>query len=229
MSSSSRIGYPQICVYPLVCLDIDNVSDKAPLPGQGAWKVHNVSALLAPQIPWSEEAEKGSTRHLVPGGGLYQIHCQPLNTHGGKHRSGCAQKDTFFYRFEDIAERSLYGFKPFRVLGSPQSLNEASERGFYSMANTYRLDAGSQIFGDVSAVFSSKLMRKSALVSALDGQDRAIVIAESLARVVAARFESLAVIGGYISPPNRQRIQSSPHRPCVQVPRFECAIGIHFA
>ena len=107
--------------------------------------------------------------------------------------------DTFFYRFEDIAERSLYGFKPFGVLGSPQSLSEAAERGFYAMANTYRLDAGSQIFGDVSAIFSSKLMRKSALVSALDGRDRAIVIAESLARVVVARFESLAVIGGHIS------------------------------
>ena len=28
---------------------------------------------------------------LCSAGGLYQIHCQSLNTHGGKHRSGGAQ------------------------------------------------------------------------------------------------------------------------------------------
>ena len=31
------IRYPQTCVYPHVCLGIDNVSGKAPLPGQRIW------------------------------------------------------------------------------------------------------------------------------------------------------------------------------------------------
>ena len=34
----------------------------------------------------------GSTRYLVLRGGLYQIHWQALNTHGGKRRTGGAQR-----------------------------------------------------------------------------------------------------------------------------------------
>ena len=50
-------------------------------------------ALLALQIPWDEE-QRGrggvSTRYLVPGGGLYQIHCQSRDR-GLSNRSGGAQ------------------------------------------------------------------------------------------------------------------------------------------
>ena len=31
------IGHPQTCVYAHVCLQIDNVSGKAPFLGQGVW------------------------------------------------------------------------------------------------------------------------------------------------------------------------------------------------
>ena len=40
---------PQTCVYPDVCLGIAHVSGKGPLPGQGVWQIHNVSALFAPR------------------------------------------------------------------------------------------------------------------------------------------------------------------------------------
>ena len=42
-------GDPQTCVYPDVCLGIAHVSGKAPLPAQGVWQIHNVSALFALQ------------------------------------------------------------------------------------------------------------------------------------------------------------------------------------
>ena len=32
-----------------------------------------------------------STRFIAPGGGLYQIQCQSVNTHRGKHRPGGAR------------------------------------------------------------------------------------------------------------------------------------------
>ena len=46
-----------------------------------------------------------STRPLVPGEGLYQIHGQSLNTHRGKHRSGGAQHEDFSDLFLGIALR----------------------------------------------------------------------------------------------------------------------------
>ena len=46
----------------------------------------------------------------------------------------------------------------------------------------------------------------------IDGRNRAIVIAESLASL-SLRFESLAFVGGHISP---QNTEISPHRPCVR-------------
>ena len=49
------IGHPQTCVYPDVCLGIAHVSGKVPLPGQGVWQIHNVSAPFALQIPWGDK------------------------------------------------------------------------------------------------------------------------------------------------------------------------------
>ena len=90
--SSLKLGHPQTCVYPDVCLGIAHVSGKGPLPGQGVWQLHNVSALFALQIPWRKgQIHCVSARPLVPGEGLYQIHGQSLNTHRGKHRSGGAR------------------------------------------------------------------------------------------------------------------------------------------
>ena len=51
----------------------------------------------------------------------------------------------------------------------------------------------------------------------LDGRNRAIVIAESLARVIAA-IRIATCVGGHISPRN---IEISPHRPLSVVLRFE--------
>ena len=46
---SVRIGHPQTCVYPDVCLGIAHVSGEVPLSGQGVWQIHNVSAPFAPR------------------------------------------------------------------------------------------------------------------------------------------------------------------------------------
>ena len=54
----------------------------------------------------------------------------------------------------------------------------------------------------------------------LDGRNRAIVIAESLARVIAAIRTSLAFVGAHISP---QNTGLGPHRPCV------CCVAIRIA
>ena len=48
-------------------------------------------------------------------------------------------------------------------------------------------------------------------VPSLDGRNRAIAIAESLARVSAAISKSLGLVGGHIS---LQNTEISPHRPC---------------
>ena len=47
----------------------------------------------------------------------------------------------------------------------------------------------------------------------LDGRNRAIVIAVSLAIELSLRFESLAFVGSHISLENTE---ISPHRPCVR-------------
>mmetsp|Transcript_21217 Transcript_21217/g.48722 ORF Transcript_21217/g.48722 Transcript_21217/m.48722 type:complete len:644 (+) Transcript_21217:56-1987(+) len=70
--------------------------------------------------------------------------------------------------FVDKAELMQYHLKPFKNQSEAADLDEAMERGFYAMMNLHHVDTGSTLFGDVSAVFSTKFMRKSALVSAVD-------------------------------------------------------------
>ena len=88
------LGHPQACVYPYVCLEIDNVSGKAPLPGQGVGRYTE----SLPCSPFRVLGAKSKGKEIsclgggVLGRGLYQIQCQSLNTHGNKHRSGCAQR-----------------------------------------------------------------------------------------------------------------------------------------
>ena len=63
------------------------------------------------------------------------------------------------------------------------------------------------------------------LISGLDGQNRAIVIAESLARVIIAIRNRQRFVGGHISP---QNTGISPHRPCVRCAAdLNRAIGVH--
>ena len=59
----------------------------------------------------------------------------------------------------------------------------------------------------------SEMLCKAESPPNIDGRHRAIVIAESLARVIAAMLESLAFVGGHISP---QNTGMSPRRPCVR-------------
>ena len=68
--------------------------------------------------------------------------------------------------------------------------------------------------------FYQKLRRSKRKTAVhLDGQNRAIVIAESLARVIAA------IVGGHIFP---QNTGTSPLRPCVRCAAIRiAAIGVH--
>ena len=88
-----------------MCLGIAHVSGKAPLSGQGASQIHNVSAPFALQIPWGEKGQIHcvSARPLVPREGLHKIHGQSLNTHWGKHRSGGAQHKALGLYFHSAA------------------------------------------------------------------------------------------------------------------------------
>mmetsp|Transcript_9318 Transcript_9318/g.16820 ORF Transcript_9318/g.16820 Transcript_9318/m.16820 type:complete len:636 (+) Transcript_9318:41-1948(+) len=70
--------------------------------------------------------------------------------------------------FVDLAERGQYHLKEFKNGSEAADLDEASERGLYAMMNLHQVDTGSPLFGDVSAVFSSSFMRKTALISAVD-------------------------------------------------------------
>eukprot|EP00928_Gymnodinium_smaydae_P088002 TRINITY_DN72164_c0_g1_i1.p1 TRINITY_DN72164_c0_g1~~TRINITY_DN72164_c0_g1_i1.p1 ORF type:complete len:627 (-),score=87.41 TRINITY_DN72164_c0_g1_i1:256-2136(-) len=89
--------------------------------------------------------------------------CREGGPFGSKGRS---TKDG--WQMEDTAETRLYGLRPFSAPGSPATLAEAAERGPYALVNNMLFDAGSPIFGSVSAVFSAKAMRRTALLSAID-------------------------------------------------------------
>lgn len=74
----------------------------------------------------------------------------------------------YFWQFEDTAEMALYGLKPFKKFGEPETLAETAERGVYSLVNLFLIDQGSPLFGDVSAVFSMAAVKSRALISAVD-------------------------------------------------------------
>lgn len=69
---------------------------------------------------------------------------------------------------QDDAETKIYGLRPFSKRGKPANFSEASERGPYCAVNTLRIDSGSPLYGDVSAVFSPTRMRDINLISAVD-------------------------------------------------------------
>ena len=78
------IGHPQTCVYPDVCLAARGLVD--------------TQSVCPPalQIAWDKEEWGGaSTKDIAAGGGLYQIQCQSVNTHRGKHRPGGARFKPF--------------------------------------------------------------------------------------------------------------------------------------
>jgi len=68
----------------------------------------------------------------------------------------------------DNAEMHSYDLKPFAAVGDPKNMSEASERGAYCVVNNLQVDAGSPLYGDVSAVFSQQAVRRTALLSAID-------------------------------------------------------------
>eukprot|EP00439_Symbiodinium_sp_Y106_P073707 s1862_g13.t4 len=78
------------------------------------------------------------------------------------------KNNTEAFLMQDRAETFQYELKPFRVPGAPATLIEAGERPVYSMVNLNMIDAGSPLYGDVSAVFSNKHILNSTLLSSVD-------------------------------------------------------------
>jgi len=68
----------------------------------------------------------------------------------------------------DDIETGVYGARPFEHHGKPKDLREAAERAPYFAVNLRRVDAGSPLYGDVSAVLAPRLARASSAVSAVD-------------------------------------------------------------
>ncbi|CAE7788714.1 unnamed protein product [Symbiodinium sp. CCMP2456] len=78
------------------------------------------------------------------------------------------KNNTEAFLMQDQAETFQYELKPFRVPAAPATLIEAGERPVYSMVNLNMIDAGSPLYGDVSAVFSNKHILNSTLLSSVD-------------------------------------------------------------
>ncbi|CAK9098068.1 unnamed protein product, partial [Durusdinium trenchii] len=99
-------------------------------------------------------------------------HTDPIDAETVKADGQChgsaIQNSTQGWVMQDQAEVSEYGLKPFQKQGAPSSLDEAAERPVYSLMNNNLIDQGSPIYGDVSAVFSSKYIHGGALLSAVD-------------------------------------------------------------
>jgi len=93
---------------------------------------------------------------------------------------------------QDDVETKIYGLRPFSKRGKPSNLSEASERGPYCAVNSLRVDAGSPLYGDVSAVFSPKRMREISLLSAVDtGSFEGMCNSSSASRARHAYLQSL--------------------------------------
>mmetsp|Transcript_25279 Transcript_25279/g.41153 ORF Transcript_25279/g.41153 Transcript_25279/m.41153 type:complete len:597 (+) Transcript_25279:3-1793(+) len=86
----------------------------------------------------------------------------------GKCHGIAVQNNTDNWRMQDHAETYEYALKPFQKVGAPKSMEEADERPVYSLVNNNLIDQGSPIYGDVSAVFSSKFIAGGAVLSAMD-------------------------------------------------------------
>eukprot|EP00658_Telonema_sp_P-2_P053687 TRINITY_DN4228_c0_g1_i5.p1 TRINITY_DN4228_c0_g1~~TRINITY_DN4228_c0_g1_i5.p1 ORF type:complete len:348 (-),score=79.69 TRINITY_DN4228_c0_g1_i5:831-1874(-) len=69
---------------------------------------------------------------------------------------------------QDDVETQIYGLKAFSHRGTPASIEEAHERGVYNIVNTARVDMGSVLYGDVSAVLSREYIGRMTLLSAVD-------------------------------------------------------------
>ncbi|CAE7261390.1 unnamed protein product [Symbiodinium necroappetens] len=78
------------------------------------------------------------------------------------------KNNTEAFLMQDRAETIQYELKPFRMPAAPATLIEAGERPVYSMVNLNMIDAGSPLYGDVSAVFSNKHILNSTLLSSVD-------------------------------------------------------------
>lgn len=73
-----------------------------------------------------------------------------------------------WWSIQDDVETKLYGLKPFSKRGDPASLDEAHERGIYTLLNTAKMDAGSPLYGSVTAVLNRTRIKDTLLLSAID-------------------------------------------------------------
>ena len=82
---------PDLCLPQCVFRDWRCIRESASPRVRGLVDTQSVCP-AALQIPWGRDEGGGaSTRYIAPEGGLYQIQCQSVNTHRGKHRPGDAQ------------------------------------------------------------------------------------------------------------------------------------------
>jgi len=88
-----------------------------------------------------------------------------VNHHGGFTDSGGLGN---WFTIQDDLEHGIYGLKAFKHRGAPASMDEAAERGPYCTVNTLKVDAGSPLYGSVSAVFSPAKAKATLLISAAD-------------------------------------------------------------
>lgn len=73
-----------------------------------------------------------------------------------------------WFTTQDDLEHGIYGLKAFKHRGAPASMDEAAERGPYCVVNTLKVDAGSPLYGSVSAVFSPARAKATILISSAD-------------------------------------------------------------
>ena len=73
-----------------------------------------------------------------------------------------------WWSIQDDVETKIYGLKPFKRRGDPETMSETIERGIYTLLNTARVDAGSPLYGDATVVLNRTFVRDSLLLSAID-------------------------------------------------------------
>ena len=69
---------------------------------------------------------------------------------------------------QDDVETKLYGLAPFKTRGAPSNMQEAGERAVYTTLNSLQCDSGTPLYGDVTAVLNSSLIRNLTIISAID-------------------------------------------------------------
>ena len=107
--SPAKVGHPQTCVYPDVCLGIAHVSGKAPSPGTGGLAD---TQCICPFRPKESVGEKG--RYIVyladpcPERGTWpDTWANPKHTSGSTQVWGCPKKEFFGKKVTKKSDRSI--------------------------------------------------------------------------------------------------------------------------